>query len=136
MKTLVVDDEVTMIQFVCMVAQGQGVTDIDTAESGEDALTKVIRTDYDLILLDIQMPGVSGLEILSLIRDMCPHAIIAIVSGYIPDKVSPEVAGCADVMIPKPVPLSTFEALFQSAGRICEEVERIKSLGIMPLVTA
>jgi hypothetical protein len=34
------------------------------------------------------------------------------------------------------VPLSTFEALFQSAGRICEEVERIKSLGIMPLVTA
>jgi len=37
--------------------------EVDTAESGEDALKKVLRNDYQLIILDVQMPGMDGFEV-------------------------------------------------------------------------
>ena len=36
---------------------------VDTAESGEEALKKVLKTDYSVIILDVQMPGMDGFEV-------------------------------------------------------------------------
>ena len=105
MRMLIVDDEPTVLEFFSEAARAKGVEVVDTASSGEDALGKVIGQLYDLITLDISMPGASGLEILSPIRNMCPHAIIAIISGHIPDDFTTEVAGCADLFMRKPFKL-------------------------------
>ena len=135
MKILIIDDEQSVTDFFLNLAQIRGYGDIDTAASGEEALTQVIRKSYDLITLDIRMPGVSGLEIIAMLRNMCPHAIIAIVSGYIPDEVSDEVAGCVDVMIPKPISLDTFHQLLDGAEQILATMEKIKALGTVPTAT-
>ncbi|MBC7902362.1 MAG: response regulator, partial [Gemmatimonadaceae bacterium] len=37
--------------------------EVDTASSGEEALRKVLKTDYTLIILDVQMPGMDGYEV-------------------------------------------------------------------------
>ena len=132
MKILIVDDEQIVSDFFTQLAKVRGYTDIEAVNSGEEALTQVIRKDYDLITLDIQMPGVSGLEIIAMLRNMCPHAIIAIISGYIPDEISSEVAGCADVMIPKPVTIDTFNKLLDGAEQIRQAMEKIHTLGIDP----
>ncbi|MEW6753983.1 MAG: response regulator [Candidatus Latescibacterota bacterium] len=132
MKILIVDDERVVSDFFAQLARVRGYTDVDTVSTGEEALTQVIRTDYDLITLDIQMPGVSGLEIIAMLRNMCPHAILALISGYIPEEVSSEVAGCADVMIPKPVGVDTFTRLLEGVEQIHQARERIRSLGIPP----
>ena len=58
---------------------------------------------------------------------------LRIVSGHLPDQISPEVAGCADVILSKPVPVETFESLFESAARIGEEMEQVRLLGNMPV---
>lgn len=128
MQILIVDDEPNVAFFLAKVAKLQGVKDIEVAGSGEEALAKVIQHTYDLITLDINMPGLSGLEILALLRNMCPHAIIAIISGNIPKHLPSEMACCVDVMLSKPVTLETLGCLIGNAVRIHEAMDEIRSL--------
>jgi signal transduction histidine kinase len=41
--------------------------DVDTAESGEEALKKILKTDYCLIIMDVQMPGLDGFEVVKIL---------------------------------------------------------------------
>ena len=129
MKMLIVDDEETVVDFFSTAAQKRGHTDVDTAFSGEQALGRVVQNTYDLITLDIRMPGVTGLEIISPLRSMCPHAIIAIISGHLLEETIPDLAGCADVIISKPVDLKTFNRLLDGAERISETMSEVRQLG-------
>lgn len=65
---LIVDDERSIVELVATVLKKEGFTSIDTAYSGEDALASCEKKRYDLILLDIMMPGASGLEICPFLR--------------------------------------------------------------------
>ncbi|MBT4498387.1 MAG: response regulator [Gemmatimonadetes bacterium] len=132
MKILICDDEKMVCDFFSQVATSQGYEDIDIVHSGEDALTQVIRKNYDLITLDIQMPGVSGLEIISMLRSMCPHALIALISGYIPDEIPEEITSCADIVLSKPVGFGAFGQLLAGVAQICQTMEQIRNLGIIP----
>ncbi len=132
MKILIVDDEEAITSFFSQLAEINGFSDIDTVGSGEEAMTQVLRKSYDVVTLDIQMPGASGLEIIAMLRNMCPHAIIAVISGFIPEEISDEVAGCIDVMIPKPVSVQTFTTLLQKAQQIQGAMDEIRSLGKTP----
>jgi len=133
-KILLIDDEKAITEFFSTLARGRGYSAIDTVGSAEEALTRVLRQTYELITLDIQMPGVSGLEIIAMLRNMNPHAVIAIISGYIPEEISSEVAGCVDVMISKPVSVSTFNHLLDGASQICQTLDQIRTLGRTPAV--
>jgi len=106
-----------------------GHTDIDTATSAEAALACAVKSEYDLITLDIRMPGASGLEILSMLRNMSPHAVIALVSGYFTDPMPAATVTCADVLIGKPVVLDKLNSLMDGAERIVETMEGIRELG-------
>jgi two-component system response regulator YesN len=128
-KILIVDDDRAVSDFFAHVAKVRGHEDIDTVYSGEEALTRVLRRDYDLITLDIRMPGLSGLEVVALLRTTCPHAVIAIISGYIPDEVPGEVAGCADVLLAKPVGTAVFSQLLDGVEEISRTLTRVRSLG-------
>lgn len=130
MKILIVDDEPDIATFFEQLAQARGFEDVDKVGSGEEALTQVVRRSYDLITLDIQMPGASGLEILSLLRNMCPHAIIAIISAHIPGDLADNVAGCADTIIEKPVPLEAFNTLIDNVHRVSQSMAEIRQIGI------
>jgi CheY-like chemotaxis protein len=131
-KILIVDDEEAITSFFSQLAEINGFSEIDTVGSGEEAMTQVLRKSYDVVTLDIQMPGASGLEIIAMLRNMCPHAIIAVISGFIPEEISDEVAGCIDVMIPKPVSVQTFTTLLQKAQQIQGAMDEIRSLGKTP----
>lgn len=133
LKVLIVDDEPVVVDFLRQVASLEGDCEIETANSGEEALTKVVQNLYDLITLDIQMPGASGLEILSLLRNMCPHAVIAIISGHVGESELPDIAGCADVIIQKPVSLERFTKLLGSARQIVSHMQTIQTLGDIPV---
>lgn len=135
MRMLIVDDDPTVVDFFCQAAALIGGTEVDTAYSGEEALGLVVRNTYDLITLDIRMPGASGLEIIAPLRNMCPHAIIAVISGHIPDSSSLELAGCADVVIPKPIDLKTFKHLLNGARKIYDIMQEIRTLGQGPVLS-
>ena len=128
MKILVADDELRIRQFYCNAAHISGFPEVETVSSGEEALTCVIRNRYDLIVLDITMPEAGGLEIISMVRNLSHHAVIAIISGRIPATIPSEATDCADAIIEKPIAIKTFRHLLESADqvrRILEDVRRI-----------
>ena len=66
-KILIIDDELTLRQTLARVLQRAGF-EVTTAESGEQGLAFLETTNFDLIYLDIRMPGLPGPEVLKLVH--------------------------------------------------------------------
>lgn len=67
-KILVVDDEARIRRLLKMYLERENY-EIDEAENGDEAIQKGLQSDYDLILLDLMMPGTDGIEVCNQIRD-------------------------------------------------------------------
>ncbi|HEX5107849.1 MAG TPA: sigma-54 dependent transcriptional regulator [Vicinamibacterales bacterium] len=78
---LVVDDDRAILTLVGTIAQTEGF-EVSTTLDGVEALQLLRRRPADLVLLDLRMPGVTGLEILRSIRDITPRTRVALMSGY------------------------------------------------------
>ncbi len=80
-RILVVDDEVVVLG---AVGKALRKTDyiIDSVESAEEALNLLCRTSYDLVITDLMMPGVDGLELMRRVRDAGSSAQIIMITGY------------------------------------------------------
>ncbi len=128
MKVLIVDDNVDAGQILADAAEMVGCELVETVDSGEDAIGKAIMVEYDIITLDIRMPGVSGLDALSVIRGLRPHAILAIVSAYTRD-IDPDALTAADVVLSKPVSLEKFQSVLSLTKEISKRREEIQALG-------
>ena len=68
MRILVVEDEKRIADFLCRGLQGAGYA-VDAAPTGAAALDCIHSTDYDLVILDLMLPDVDGLQVLARIRN-------------------------------------------------------------------
>ncbi|MHB1664221.1 MAG: chemotaxis response regulator CheY [bacterium] len=68
MKILVVDDFSTMRRIIKNILKQIGFTDIDEAENGQVALSKINDNSYDLVVSDWNMPEMTGIELLKAVR--------------------------------------------------------------------
>lgn len=78
---LIVDDE----KNICLALSQALVileAEIDTAMNGEDALAKLGKKEYGLILLDLRMPGMDGMEVLRRVREIRPDIRVIILTAY------------------------------------------------------
>ena len=75
LKILIVDDEDRIRRLLKMYLEREQYI-IDEADNGETALEKALQNDYDLILLDIMMPGMDGIEVCKGIREKKATPII------------------------------------------------------------
>jgi DNA-binding response OmpR family regulator len=73
-RILVVDDEPDLVEAVARGLRREGYA-VDTALDGDDALAKASWTPYDLVCLDITMPGVDGLEVCRALRSNPPEGV-------------------------------------------------------------
>ncbi len=80
-RILVIDDEPGIREGCKRALTPQGFT-VEVACDGIEGLEKIKADGYDVILLDIMMPGVGGIELLSLIREHDPQAVCIIITGY------------------------------------------------------
>ncbi len=85
-KILVVDDSALVRRVLTKIIQEMGF-EVDTAKDGIEAVEKAIKNSYDLITLDIEMPGKNGLEVLKEIMEKKPTRVI-IISSYTTDNAS------------------------------------------------
>lgn len=128
MRILFVDDEPSILVFFQDIAKQDNFTDFTCVETGEDALTCALQGSFDLITLDISMPGLSGLDIVPLLRNLNPHGVIAVISAHIPDKISDEILGCVDVMLAKPVHAKVIKSLLSHAAKVYDGMSGVRSL--------
>lgn len=109
-KVLIVDDE-RWVQDVfkdfCELTDDAVV--VELANNGYDAIEKAKKQEYDLITLDLIMPEMSGLEVLTEIKKVSPHVPVMIITGNATDKIINEagVLGACSVLY-KPVKLEYF----------------------------
>ena len=119
-KILVVDDEIT----VCKSIRNAILSDehtVDTALSGEEALKKDDEKCYDLIITDLMMPGISGLDLLKTLKQKRPEVNVIMVTGYptIKTAVQSIKIGAFDY-IPKPF---TPDQLRSLVSRVFKKIE-------------
>ena len=105
-RVLVVDDEPVIRALIAASFDGSGV-DVSLAEDGAGALLAVVRETPDLVLLDVSMPGLSGVEVLGRLRADASTARIPVVllTGLEPPSdVAP------DAVLRKPFTLTSLRA--------------------------
>jgi two-component system response regulator (stage 0 sporulation protein F) len=114
-KLLIVDDE-PKIRAMLADCLGQEGLAIDTAESGEEALARIVQAPPDLVILDVKMKGMSGLEVLRQVRASQPGLAALIVTGYDDERVEEE-AGRLGVLgvIRKPLMLDEIRQTVRQA---------------------
>lgn len=78
---LVVDDEENLRRVMQIQLQQNGY-DVKTALSGDDALQLLAATPFDLVLTDLKMPGMSGLQLLKRIRTEFPEVVVIMITAF------------------------------------------------------
>lgn len=80
-KILIVDDEVSILNMMKMTLQVDGY-EVLTSTNGPEALKIFHNEAPDVVLLDVRMPGMNGIEVLGRIKEMNPDAEVIIISGH------------------------------------------------------
>ena len=81
-RILIVDDHAIVRRGLRQILQEQGMDSVDEAMNGREALDRVRKNGYDLVLLDISMPGNSGLDVLKQIKDERPRLPVLMLSMH------------------------------------------------------
>lgn len=128
-KILVVDDESMVLESCRRVLAGAGY-DVETASGGLEAYALLKTKQYDLMLLDLKMPDVDGLEVLERAKETNPTMVVAIITGYgtVETAVEAMKKGAYDY-ISKPISASSLEILAKRAletARLQQEIVRIE----------
>ncbi|AYB38727.1 response regulator transcription factor [Brevibacillus laterosporus] len=109
-RILIVDDEERIRRLLKMYLERENYY-IDEAEHGEEALDKALNQDYDIILLDLMLPGMDGIEVCEKIREQKATPIIMLTAkGEETNRVNGFEAGADDYVVK---PFSPREVVFR-----------------------
>ncbi len=134
-KVLVVDDEAVVRAGICRVLEKQGLS-MHTAADGSEALEIMAEYPIDIVLLDIIMPGLDGIEVLRHIRATYPDTVVLMITGHptIQSAIECTKLGAIDYLV-KPFRVDDLETLILKAQEqvtlavesevASEEVEKI-----------
>ena len=120
MRVLVVDDEVDLTEAIAKGLRLEGHA-VDVAFGGEEALEKVALNPYDLVCLDLTMPGIDGTEVCRRIRedgllDPVPRVLMLTARDAVADRVDGLDAGADDYLV-KPFAFPELSARVRSLLR-------------------
>jgi len=105
-RILVVDDDAAITATFESILVGEGY-DVRTASDGGEAIGLARRERFDVVLLDLVMPGIDGLAALRQLREVTPQARIIILSAYIePDREAEAFRLGAEAVLSKPPDLT------------------------------
>jgi two-component system response regulator AtoC len=140
-EVLIVDDEEVVRAGISRVLAQQGLS-IHTAADGSEALAIMAQQPIDIVLLDIKMPGMDGMEVLKHLRTTYPETVIIMITGHptIQSAVECTKLGALDYLV-KPFRVDDLETLLRKAqeqamltiksGAAREEVE---TFGDVPFI--
>lgn len=121
-KVLVVDDESAVRELFCDLLLEEDCQ-VKSASTGEEAMEMVAREDFDVLLLDIKLPGMSGLEVLRKIKESKPDIAVIMITGFGYDEsliAKSRDYGCSGY-IGKNMPIAQIINSFKDFARMSKE---------------
>lgn len=101
-KICVVDDEAGILEEVRDFLADEGY-DVSTADCGNDGIKLVRKEQPAVLILDIKLPDISGLEVLRASKQESPHTKVIVMTGYVDQNIIDEAEQLGrDVFIQKP----------------------------------
>ncbi len=80
-RLLIVDDEENVVEILADLFSEKPY-DVDTVNTGEEAIERLGTGRYDLVLTDINLPGVNGLEVVGAAKNADPEMVVIVITGY------------------------------------------------------
>jgi len=121
-KVLVVDDEAPVRDLFSDLLKKERCT-VKCVSSGEESLDVIKEEDFDIVLLDIKLGGISGLETLKKIKDIKPNLIVIMITGFGYDEsliAKSKEYGCSGY-IGKNMPISQIMSNFKLFAKTAQE---------------
>lgn len=117
-RILFVDDEPLLLEVIEARYSGRlDEWELSFAADGEEALKKMFEKPFDVIVADMNMPGMSGIELLTLVMQRHPHTTRIMLSGQADRQKSLQTVGTAHQYISKPCNFEELEAAIDAAIR-------------------
>lgn len=112
-KVLVVDDEILMREFIAETLKRNKI-DVVTANNGQDALKRLKETTFDLVLTDMKMPDITGIDLIRQGKEIAPKTFFVVITAFasIENAVEAMRLGAFNYLI-KPFTPDTIEALLE-----------------------
>lgn len=112
---LIVDDELSMREFLTILLEKEGYL-ADTASNADEALAKLKNKRFDMVISDVNMPGLTGIELLSKIKEITPDTVVLMITAFSTAEQAVEAMkiGAYDY-IPKPFKIDEVKLLIKNA---------------------
>ena len=120
---LIVDDDAAIRKLLARIAQRQGF-DVDTARDGVDALEKFEKRSYEIAIVDLMMPRLSGYELVQKINAIVPRPIVIVATALTNGDVATLDDSLVRRVIRKPFDINAVaQALVETAKQLVKEAE-------------
>ena len=122
---LVVDDEAIVRDSIGDWLRTAGYQ-VETAETGEEALEMVEKKEYSILILDVRLPGKSGIQVLREVKASKPHIKSIIITAFPSEGLADEAMrlGAVDYLI-KPVLCENLERLILETLAKCDQANKV-----------
>lgn len=132
-KILFVDDEQNILEGLQrMLRPMRNEWEMLFAPGGEKALELLSTSHFDVVVSDMRMPGISGAELLTRVRDQYPHIVRIILSGYADEELTYKSLGPAHQFLSKP---SNAEIIKGTVSRTCALRDLLSNENLQQLVS-
>lgn len=114
-RLLIVDDEEKVRVYLARLLERRG-HEVETAANGESAIARAADRDFDVVLLDILMPGMSGMEVLTRLKALKPKMPVIMLTGNLSVKTGVDsLKQGAFTYLTKPIDLKRLEQTLEEA---------------------
>jgi DNA-binding NtrC family response regulator len=81
-RILVIDDEPDMLLLMSMIIEENTEWEVETTNNPSEGLKMAMENDYDLVIADLKMPGLDGMEVFEELKEMKPDIPVVIITAY------------------------------------------------------
>lgn len=114
-SVLIVDDQADMLETLIDILEARGF-EVASASDGFKALNMAEKEDFDVVLMDVKMPGINGVETFKRIKRIRPEAKVIMMSAYaVEDLVREALREGAIAMLGKPLDVDALIRIIEKA---------------------
>lgn len=114
-RVLLVDDEAVFVQSLAAVLRRRGLAP-ETANDGPEALARLQEAEFDVVVLDLRMPGMDGIATLEEIRRRDPITPVVLLAAHADVRRAAAAVGDRVDLLTKPCPVETLAGAIEAAA--------------------